>query len=376
MRTIPYTIGVLSLLREVWYTVCQMREEPLASPHLQTFENLYQEAKNTLLPSELSVTEEVESSQVKVDRADGDLDRFAGRVSRAVDDIPDPNTRKQYKTNLFKGQPLSKFRRPVLGGQLLAQSGWAATLSQSNVPALVTLADEADPLVKKGQDASQSRTEAQQQNRQFRDVGARKQFIDKLNGARRLAAGSLAKLAHDSPALPNDYADRFWRTEPAVDEEETLDDVKAAIADLKAKLAEREDQLKKMEADVAAAAQLEAFRCDDALTLFGATGGRFGVANATTFSFGARWEEVTASVGLSLAEYSLSLCGAGWCGQVRGLSPGADARLDIFRENLLRGALGLSANCGTLWIVGQASSMWSGFSTRCTLGPILRLSSR
>jgi hypothetical protein len=260
MRTISYTIGILSLLREIWYTVCQMREEPLASPHLQTFEDLYQEAKDTLLPSELSVTEEVESSQVKVDRADGDLDRFAGRVSRAVDDIPDPNTKKQYKTNLFKGQPLSKFRRPVLGGQLLAQSAWASTLAQSNVPALVALADEADPLVKKGQDAFQARTEAQQQNRQFRDVGARKQFIDKLNGARRLAAGALSKVAHGSPTLPNDYADRFWRTEPAADEEESLDDVNAAIEELTAKLAEREDQRKKMEAAAAAAAQLEAER--------------------------------------------------------------------------------------------------------------------
>src|SRR5262245_42284233 len=31
-------------------------------------------------------------------------------------------------------------------------------------------------------------------------------------------------------------------------------------------------------------------RCDDAVTLLGAAGGRFGVENATTLSFGARWE--------------------------------------------------------------------------------------
>lgn len=117
-------------------------------------------------------------------------------------------------------------------------------------------------------------------------------------------------------------------------------------------------------------------RCDDAVTLLGATGGRFGVANATTLSIGARWEEATVSAGLSLAEYSLPLCGAGWCGQVRGLAPGAEARLDMFRSGFLQGALGLSASCGTIWIVGQASTIWSGFSTRCTLGPILRLTSR
>jgi hypothetical protein len=117
-------------------------------------------------------------------------------------------------------------------------------------------------------------------------------------------------------------------------------------------------------------------RCDDAVTRIGATGGQFGVANVTTFSFGARWEAVNVSAGLSLAAYSLPLCGARWCGQVRGLAPGGDARLDIFRTEVLRGALGLSASCGMLWMVGVASSGWSGFSTRCTLGPIFRLSAR
>jgi hypothetical protein len=118
------------------------------------------------------------------------------------------------------------------------------------------------------------------------------------------------------------------------------------------------------------------FRCDDALTLLGATGGRFGAANATTLSFGARWEAVNVSAGLSLAEYSLPLCGAIWCSTVRGLAPGVDARLDAFLPSVLRGALGIEASCGTLWMVGVASSGWSGFTTRCTLGPILRVSSR
>jgi hypothetical protein len=117
-------------------------------------------------------------------------------------------------------------------------------------------------------------------------------------------------------------------------------------------------------------------RFDDAVTLLGATGGQFGMANTTTLSFGARWEAANVGAGLSLAEYSLPLCGARWCGQVRGFAPGVDASLDIFRPDVLHGALGLSASCGTLWIVGAASPVWGGFSTRCTLGPIFRLSPR
>src|SRR5262245_18928965 len=111
-------------------------------------------------------------------------------------------------------------------------------------------------------------------------------------------------------------------------------------------------------------------RCDDAVTLLGATGGRFGIENTTTLSFGARWEAVNVSAGLSLAEYSLPLCGPRWCATVRRLSPGADARVDVFLPSLLLGALGLSANCGALWIT---STFWSGFSMRCTLGPIFSI---
>lgn len=118
------------------------------------------------------------------------------------------------------------------------------------------------------------------------------------------------------------------------------------------------------------------FRCDDAVTLLGAEGGRFGVTNTTTLSFGARWESINVSAGLSLAEYSLPLCRARWCSTMRGLAPGLDGRIDAFLPSLVRGALGLSANCGTLWMVGVPTSGWSGFSTWCTLGPILRLSSR
>jgi hypothetical protein len=112
-------------------------------------------------------------------------------------------------------------------------------------------------------------------------------------------------------------------------------------------------------------------RLDDAVTLIGATGGGFGIANTTTLAFGVRgWESVNVSAGFTFAAYSLPLCGDHWCGRARGLAPGLDARVDAFHPGLLRGALGLSATCGTFWIVGDA--IWNGFSTQCTLGPIVR----
>lgn len=68
----------------------------------------------------------------------------------------------------------------------------------------------------------------------------------------------------------------------------------------------------------------------DTVSLLGATGGPFGINNETTFGGGLLWESVSASAGLSLAEYSLPLCGPRLCGKIHGLAPGASARLDVF----------------------------------------------
>ena len=60
------------------------------------------------------------------------------------------------------------------------------------------------------------------------------------------------------------------------------------------------------------------FVARDTLLFLGATGGRFGINNETTLGGGRFWELVNVSAGLSLAEYSLPICGPVRCGQVRG----------------------------------------------------------
>lgn len=117
------------------------------------------------------------------------------------------------------------------------------------------------------------------------------------------------------------------------------------------------------------------FVARDTVSFLGATGGRFGINNETTLGGGLLWESVDVSAGLSLAEFSMPICGARLCGQMRGISPGASARLDIFGP-YLSGGLGISVDCAGLWIMGRASPVWSGVSVRCSAGPILRFTSR
>jgi hypothetical protein len=255
-RILPYQIALLTLVRELEYTLSQMNHEPLAAPHVPVFQGL-REGFQPLLLEEITILSELASGQAAVNMADRFIDAFAGRVSHSVDEHTSDATRKQLRAALFKSKSLSRFRRPVLAGQLAAMADWNQTLAQCGVPALVALAPEAATVVGAGRAAEQQRAAAQQRNRDFRDVGARKQFIDRVNAARKEAHGALAKLPFEHPALPRDFADGFFYTDPPRDQELTIDQVKTAIEELEAELAERIALLARLEEEAAAAALAE-----------------------------------------------------------------------------------------------------------------------
>jgi len=117
------------------------------------------------------------------------------------------------------------------------------------------------------------------------------------------------------------------------------------------------------------------FVARDTVSFLGANGGRFGINNETTLGGGLSWERMNISAGLSLAAYSLPICGPQLCAQMRGIAPGASARLDVFGP-YLSGGLGISVDCAAIWIMGDAYSVWSGVSVRCSAGPILQFGSR
>ena len=105
------------------------------------------------------------------------------------------------------------------------------------------------------------------------------------------------------------------------------------------------------------------FVARDTVSFLGATGGRFGIHNETTLGAGLFGELVNVSAGLSLAGFSLPICGPRLCGQMRGLAPGASVRLDLFGP-YLSGSLGISIDCAGTWFTGGVSAVWNGVS-RC-----------
>ncbi len=257
IRVLAYRIGLFVLLREIQYTLSQMTQEPPAAPYLPNYQALRDEWKLVLL-EEIGILDELSQAQAAVDKADKAIDAFCGRVSHSVDESTDGKTRKQIRLGLFKNKSLGKFRRPVLGGQLQAFADWSDTLTKCGVPALVAMAPEADALTTVGKSAEALRNAAQKKNRDFRDVGMRKQFIDKVNATRKETHGSLAKMPFENSALPQDFAEGFFYRDAPHAEEETIDQVKTSIEELSAQLVERTELLKTLEEAAAVEAQAEA----------------------------------------------------------------------------------------------------------------------
>lgn len=139
---------------------------------------------------------------------------------------------------------------------------WPGVLAECGVASLAALSAEASTLSDAGKAASDAHVDAENANRLFRDVGARKKFVDDLNASRKEMDGALAKLPFQDPSLPQDFNDDFFYSDPPRDEEETIEDVTESIATLKAQLAEQEALLAKMTQEAAdaskEAAQMEA----------------------------------------------------------------------------------------------------------------------
>jgi hypothetical protein len=129
-RIIAYGTGTFSLFGEVYYTLAQTTEEPLAADQVPVFEGLRDSLK-TLLLQEVDFLEQRAKAQATVDRADDKLDRFVSKVLRAVDEHTDGNTRKQLRKKLLKGKSPSKLTRPVLGRQIQDTADWSAKAAEA-----------------------------------------------------------------------------------------------------------------------------------------------------------------------------------------------------------------------------------------------------
>ncbi len=256
--------SILTLILELRYTLSRCQADPRAAFCVSLFQPCRDDC-SVVQKQELDFLEALSNAQASVDIADDNIDDFASRLSKAALTITKDDRSHPLYVHFFGKKPISTFLRPKLGVQLDSMRSWGESLTTSQFPALQAMAAELGALVVAADKALSARSETQNQIRKFRDVGARRQLFDKVNAARKKAAGDLAKLAIETPGLPSDYGDSFFRSAPGVEEvdEPTIDSVTQDIGDLETKLVAAREQLATLEVAAAAAQKAAAEKASE-----------------------------------------------------------------------------------------------------------------
>jgi len=261
VRTLDSRSSLLTLLPHASYTVSCLQARPLGAPYVARFEELRARGMQVLL-QEIALEENRMAAQARIGVADEVLDLLAARVSNEALALTRGDRSHALYQFFFSGKSLSRFVKPVLGRQLQAMKAWRPWLSQCPHPSLTALVPELEAAFAEADGALAARATARQQIREFRELGARQRWVNDLNAARKEVHGSLAKLPHQQPGLPSDFADHFFLSAPPRERErekeapadpETVEGVRAQLAAQRAAVVATEARLQQMEAAEAAA---------------------------------------------------------------------------------------------------------------------------
>lgn len=248
--------SLAGILARLVYSLSRFRANPATAAQSSALQP-YRARWDVINAEEITIQEEISYAQALVDEADDGVDDFCGRFSKAILVITKDDTAHALYTFYFGGKTLSEFCAPKLNLQIKAMKNWVEPLQKSPHPTLLAMAPELVTLLAQADTAMDAKEKARRHNREFRDVGARRQFVDELNGARAAAYGELDKMRFVVPGLTANFADRFFpvESEPDDAEEDTVASVKARIASQEKALAEDRTLLQTLEAQAAQAAQ-------------------------------------------------------------------------------------------------------------------------
>lgn len=262
VRTLDPRTSLSTLLVEIRYTLSQLRAHPLAATHAPRFENLRTECMQ-VHAEDLALLENQADAQAVVDVTNDGIDVEATRFSRVLLTITGENRKHALYRFYFGEKTLPEFKRPILSTQLKAMRAWIPSLQTAD-PALQALGPALTAAVEAGEQAAQGKEDAVRLRREFRDIGARRVFIDRLNIARKEVHGALSALPHEHTHLPSNFADQFFRRDPGRDdveeEEETEESLLAHIEALHGDIAATEERLAELRAQAEAEAKAAAER--------------------------------------------------------------------------------------------------------------------
>lgn len=256
-RLIKQRTSLSTVLDEVQYSLSSLHAHPLTGAFVPAFQALRDEWK-VVHDEEIAHLEAVTGAQARVDATDESADTFCSKLSKTLLTITHDDRTHSLYLHFFGDKSLSVFTRPVHGWQLDAMRKWSDSLAGSPYPALASLAPELAAVLGAADAALKDRDDAHQSTKIFRDLGARKQFIDRVNATRKTTHGELAKLAIEQPGLWSSFADRFFRrANVKADEAPTIASLTAEIAELAEAIEEKQELLAELQKEADEAAKAE-----------------------------------------------------------------------------------------------------------------------
>ncbi len=261
VRTLTPRTTLSALRNEVVYSLARLKAHPLAAPHAPEFEDLRNEC-DAVLTVENALRDGLAEAEAAIDMHDEALDDCADRLSAAILAITKNDREHPLYTLYFGNKPLHRFKRPVLGSELEASRAWIPLLTNNKHPSLAALAPEIKDAIEAADTTLALAQEHAQKLKEFRRDGALHALVEKTNATRKAVCGALAKLPHEQPGLPSDFASQFFRHRPSSENGSepvpTIEDVTARLAELAEETAEKEALLAELKATAAAEAKAAA----------------------------------------------------------------------------------------------------------------------
>ena len=214
LPTIELKARLETLYEAILFTLVRLKSDPKLQGYVPIFEQLLTEWWD-VYKEEREILDEAVTADAAVSSADQALDRTSDGVAGTVLIDVGNNRRAPLYLRYFPSESPSRFKKPKLSDQLAAMRMWPPSLLESPNPtlkaygtALVAQIDAADEAVARVSTAAQKLAD-------FRATGARKQFFDKVNGARKKLHGEVAKMAHEHPEwnLTHAYAKALFQHE-------------------------------------------------------------------------------------------------------------------------------------------------------------------
>jgi hypothetical protein len=252
----PRTSSTESFYVTNLFTLVRLRLDPKLASFVPTFEGLLDEGWKAIKEERMLLDERM-AAEAAVDQADTDLDATSDGVAGVILIETKKNRRSPIFVRYFENQQPSRFRRPILGGQLASMRTWPPSLIASPNAALSAYGQALVEQIKAADAAIALVTAAEQKLADFQTIGLKKQLFDKANGLRKQLHGEASKRMHDHPEwnLPADYADALFQHRSATPEPTIADldhKIEAANAEVARLTALRDQRIKEEEAEAKA----------------------------------------------------------------------------------------------------------------------------